>query len=206
MSFDAWLSKTKPVMPVIVVDRVQDAVPLANALLAGGVHFMEVTLRTDAALDAIREIRQHVPQAIVGVGTVTEPADLDRAQQAGAQFAISPGITDALCEQAKTLKLPFLPGVMTPSDILLGMAHGFQGFKFYPATAAGGVDMLKAFAGPFSAAWFCPTGGIDASNADQFLQLSNVPMVGGSWVCPTNLVRKRDWRAIEQLALGFNGH
>lgn len=203
MSFETWLTQTKPLMPVIVLDNPKHAVPLAKALMAGGVKFIEVTLRTPAALECIRILREEVPDAIVGAGTIASPQDLENVCEAGAMFAISPGITPALCQQAQSLNIPFLPGVMTPSDVLTGLEQGVTGFKFYPAQAAGGIDMLKALGGPFADVWFCPTGGINAENAQQYLSLSNVHLVGGSWVCPNAYIQNENWAAIESLAAQF---
>lgn len=203
MSFEKWLTQTKPLMPVIVLDDTKYAVPLAKALMAGGVKFLEVTLRTEAALDCIEILRNEMPDAIVGAGTIATPDDLENVKKAGAMFAISPGISPELCKKAKELALPFLPGVMTPSDVITGLQYGINGFKFYPAEAAGGVKMLKALGGPFADVWFCPTGGINSQNAAQYLAQSNVRIVGGSWVCPSDLIVNEDWQAIEKLAADF---
>jgi len=203
MSFENWLTQTKPLMPVIVLEDTKYAVPLAKALMAGGVKFLEVTLRTEAALDCIRLLRKELPDAIVGAGTIVTPSDIIRVQEAGAMFAISPGISPELCKQAKESGMPYLPGVMTPSDVITGLEHGLSAFKFYPAEAAGGIKMLKALGGPFGDVWFCPTGGVNSQNAQQYLQQPNVRIVGGSWVCPPELIAKEDWKAIENLASDF---
>jgi len=200
MDFNAWIKNSKPVIPVIVIDELEHAVPLAKALVAGGVKLLEVTMRTNAALAAIEKISAEVPDAIVGVGTVTSANHIQQAYDAGAQFALSPGISDGLIAKAQTLKLPFMPGVMTPSDIMLGLEANLTQFKFFPAQQAGGTAMLKAFAGPFPQVTFCPTGGISQNNAQEYLALENVMAVGGSWLCSKALVHAKDWTAIEALA------
>jgi len=189
-----------PVMPVIVLDRVADAVPLANALVRGGIRVLEVTLRTRAALDCVRAIRGAVPDAIVGVGTITNIADLDAAQEAGAAFGVSPGSTPALLDRVAASGLPFLPGTMTPSDVMRAQDAGFTAMKLFPARQAGGIDMLKALAGPFPNTLFCPTGGIDAESAAHYLALPNVGCIGGSWLAPAALVTAGDWDEIERRA------
>jgi len=189
-----------PVMPVIVLDKAEDAVPLAKALVAGGIRVLEITMRTAAALDCVVAIRAMVPEAIVGMGTLTSPADLDAARAAGAAFGVSPGATPALLARATETGMPFLPGVMTPSDVLHALSAGFSAMKLFPAKQAGGIDMLKAMAGPFPNVVFCPTGGIDAATAPGYLALSNVACVGGSWLAPTTLVKQGKWLEIEQLA------
>jgi 2-dehydro-3-deoxyphosphogluconate aldolase / (4S)-4-hydroxy-2-oxoglutarate aldolase len=194
------LMRASPVMPVIVLERVADAVPLARALAAGGIRVLEVTLRTAAALDSVRAIRAEVPQALVGVGTVTTPAELAAAQAAGAVFGVSPGASPALLRAIAASGLPFLPGVMTPSDVIAAREAGFEALKLFPAAQAGGIGMLKALAGPFPGLVFCPTGGIDAGSAPDFLALPNVLCVGGSWLAPKALVEAGDWAAIERLA------
>jgi 2-dehydro-3-deoxyphosphogluconate aldolase/(4S)-4-hydroxy-2-oxoglutarate aldolase len=190
-----------PVMPVIVLERAADAVPLARALLAGGLKVLEVTLRSDAALPGIGAIAREVPDAIVGAGTVLSPADLAAARDAGAHFAVSPGASATLLESGRDCGLPFLPGVMTPSEVLAAVAAGYHRLKFFPAAQAGGVDMLKALAGPFPQVKFCPTGGISLANAAEFLALPNVCCVGGSWIAPGASIRAGDWASITRLAL-----
>lgn len=189
-----------PVMPVIVIDDLAHAVPLARALVAGGIRVLEVTLRTAAALDSIRAIAAEVPDALVGAGTVLSAADLDAAAAAGARFAVSPGASAALLAAAHAAPIPLLPGVMTPSDVIAGLDAGLDTFKLFPAAQAGGLGMLKALGGPFPQVLFCPTGGIDASTAPAFLALPNVACVGGSWLCPGELVRSGDWATITALA------
>lgn len=189
-----------PVMPVIVVDEPAHAVPLAKALVAGGIKVLEVTLRTPAALEAIRAMAAEVPEALVGAGTIVTPEDLTRAAEAGACFAVSPGASPRLLDAARRGPIPLLPGVMTPSDVICALEAGFDTMKLFPAAQAGGLAMLKALAGPFPQVRFCPTGGIDAASAPAFLALPNVACVGGSWLCPTELVKAGDWRAITELA------
>jgi 2-dehydro-3-deoxyphosphogluconate aldolase/(4S)-4-hydroxy-2-oxoglutarate aldolase len=192
--------RTGPVMPVIVLDNVADAVPLARALVAGGIRVLEVTLRTAAALDAIRAIAREVPDAILGAGTVVLPADLEAAAAAGARFAVSPGASPDLLDAGRQGPIPLLPGVMTPSDVINALAAGYTAMKLFPAAQAGGLGMLKALAGPFPQVRFCPTGGIDAASAPAFLALPNVACVGGSWLTPADRVRAGDWAAISALA------
>ncbi|MBL8510002.1 MAG: bifunctional 4-hydroxy-2-oxoglutarate aldolase/2-dehydro-3-deoxy-phosphogluconate aldolase [Betaproteobacteria bacterium] len=189
-----------PVMPVIVLERVADAVPLAQALVAGGIRVLEVTLRTEAALDCVRAIRQAVPDAIVGVGTITSVADFDAAVAAGAAFGVSPGATEALFRRAQQGDLPFLPGVMTPSEVMAALQAGFTAMKLFPAGQAGGIGMLKALYGPFPQVVFCPTGGIDAATAANYRALPNVACVGGSWLTPANVVALQDWAEVTRRA------
>jgi 2-dehydro-3-deoxyphosphogluconate aldolase / (4S)-4-hydroxy-2-oxoglutarate aldolase len=192
--------KASPVMPVIVLDRVEDAVPLAAALVEGGIRVLEITMRTPVALDCVRAIRAAVPDAIVGVGTVTNVAEMNSAVAAGAAFGVSPGTTDALLAHAKSIHFPFLPGTMTPSDVMRVLEHGFTAMKLFPAKQAGGIDMLKALGGPFAHVTFCPTGGIDAASAPAFLSLKNVACVGGSWLAPAELIMNKDWASIRERA------
>jgi len=194
------LMRSAVVIPVIQIERPDDAVPLARALVAGGIRVLEVTLRTEHGLAAIAAMAAEVPEAIVGVGTVTRGEQLAAARDAGARFAVSPGLTDALAQSAQNSSLPFLPGVMTPSDIMRARDAGFTRVKLFPAGAAGGVAMLKSLQGPFSDMLFCPTGGIDAGNLADFLALPNVACVGGSWLTPAPLIRRQDWREITRLA------
>ena len=189
-----------PVIPVIVVEELAHAVPLARALVAGGVRVLEVTLRTPSALAAIRAIAGEVPEAIVGVGTLTRPEDFTEARDAGARFGVSPGLTPALIEAAWESGLPLLPGVMTPSDVIAARLAGFRELKLFPARQAGGIGMLQALAGPFPDVTFCPTGGITAETAPEFLALPNVACVGGSWLTPRNALATADWGRITELA------
>lgn len=189
-----------PVIPVIVIQRLQDAVPLAQALVAGGVRVLEVTLRTPAALAAIEAITRAVPEAIVGAGTIRCAADVRAARDAGSVFGVSPGYTAAVGAACSAAGLPLLPGVATASEVMAAQADGLGFLKFFPATAAGGIPMLKALAGPFPDVVFCPTGGITADTAPQFLALSNVLVCGGSWLTPQDAVDAADWHRITQLA------
>lgn len=191
---------TSPVMPVLVIERVEDAVPLAKALVAGGLKVLEVTLRTDAALAAIGAIADQVPEAIVGAGTVTEPAQLMAVQDAGGVFAISPGATPALLEAGIASELPYLPAISTVSELMVAMGYGYRGFKFFPAETNGGTAALKSIAGPFPEVKFCPTGGIGAANFLDYLALPNVDCVGGSWIVPAKLIAEHDWAGITVLA------
>jgi len=191
---------TSPVMPVIVLDRVGDAIPLADALVSGGILVIEVTLRTPAALSCVRAIRAGVPNAVVGVGAITSIAELNSARDAGAQFGVSPGTTQALLAHAATSGFPFLPGTMTPSDVMRALAAGFSAIRLFPARQAGGVEMLKALAEPFPQVVFCPAGGIDADSAAAYLALPNVACVGGSWLAPAALIADQDWDEIQRRA------
>jgi 2-dehydro-3-deoxyphosphogluconate aldolase/(4S)-4-hydroxy-2-oxoglutarate aldolase len=189
-----------PVIPVIVIDELAHAVPLARALVAGGVRVLEVTLRTPVGLDAVRAIARDVPEAIVGVGTLTAPAEFAAARDVGAAFGVSPGLTPALARAAEASGLPLLPGVMTPSEVLAARSAGFSCLKLFPAQPAGGVAMLGALAGPFPDVRFCPTGGITEESAPQFLALSNVVCVGGSWLTPKVAIESGDWGRITRAA------
>ena len=195
----ATLCATAPVIPVLVVDNPAHAKPLAQALVAGGLPVLEVTLRTPAALEVIAEMAQ-VPGAIVGAGTVLGAADLHAAEQAGARFAVSPGTTPALLQAAASTPLPLLPGAATAGEVMALAERGYLIQKFFPAQAAGGVAALKSLAGPLPLVQFCPTGGIDAANAASFLALANVACVGGSWVAPAQLVQAGAWEEITALA------
>jgi 2-dehydro-3-deoxyphosphogluconate aldolase/(4S)-4-hydroxy-2-oxoglutarate aldolase len=192
----ADLLRSGPIVPVITLERVEDAVPLARALVAGGLRLLEITLRTPAAVDSAAAIIREVPEAIVGIGTVLTPKDLERAKALGARYALSPGATPDLLEAAAQSEMPFIPGIATASELMAALAHGFQTVKFFPAVAAGGIPALKALAGPFPQARFCPTGGIDEKNARDWLALSNVVAIGGSWVCPTSDIRAQAWDGI----------
>ncbi|MBO6525618.1 bifunctional 4-hydroxy-2-oxoglutarate aldolase/2-dehydro-3-deoxy-phosphogluconate aldolase [Erythrobacter sp.] len=192
----ADIMQTAPVIPVIVVDQLEHAEPLARALVAGGLPVLEVTLRTPAALDAIRAMRK-VEGAIVGAGTVTNQQDLADAIEAGSQFIVSPGLTEPLGRAAIRERIPFLPGIANAGDIMRGLDLGFTHFKFFPAMAAGGLPALKALAGPFGQCRFCPTGGVSLANAPDWLAFDPVLCVGGSWVAPSGVV---DETAVEELA------
>ena len=194
------IMQISPVMPVLVIDREEDAVPLARALVAGGLRVLEITLRTSAALGSIRAIAEQVPDAVVGVGTVTHAAQFAQVKKLGAVFAVSPGLTVELIEAADAIEFPFLPGVMTPSDVLRAMEAGLDALKLFPAEQAGGIGMLKAMKGPFPDMKFCPTGGVTVNTAPAYLALPNVGCVGGSWIAPADLVRAGSWSAITDLA------
>ena len=189
-----------PVIPVITLDQIEDAVPLANALVAGGLKVLEVTLRTEAAVEGIRQIIQHVPDAIVGTGTVCSEEQIKLSEDLGCQFMISPGATDKLLSIGSQSSVPFLPGISTVSELMRGMEYGLENFKFFPAEAAGGAPVMKAMAGPFPNIKFCPTGGIGLGNAMDYLALPNVMCVGGSWIAKPNDIREKRWKEIEQLA------
>lgn len=189
-----------PVIPVIVVADADDAVPLARALLAGGVNALEVTLRTPAGLESIRRIAAEVPGALVGAGTVTRPAEMRAVREAGARFALSPGWAPELSEAARDEGIAFVPGVMTPSEAMAAANRGHRELKLFPASVAGGVPMLKALAGPFPDLRFCPTGGVTQDNLAQYLALPNVFAVGGSWLTPADALSARDWARITALA------
>ena len=186
-----------PVVPVLTIERAQDAAPLARALLAGGLKVLEVTLRTPAALEAMARIAGEVEGVVLAAGTGLSPDDLERAAKAGARLAFSPGIADFMLEPQA---IPILPGVATATELMRGLEAGLDAFKFFPAVSAGGVAALKALAGPFSSVAFCPTGGIGLENAGSFLALPNVACVGGSWVAPTDAIRAGNWNRIEDLS------
>ncbi len=188
------------VLPVVTPVEVEQTVLLAQSLVAGGMTAIEVTLRSETALDCVREIRQALPQLTVAVGTILNPADLEAAAQAGAHFCVSPGISAPLLEAAASGGIDFLPGVATASDILLGLSHDVSIFKLFPAAAVGGMPLLKSFAGPFAQVRFCPTGGLDVANFREYLALPNVLCCGGSWMVTREMVRAGDWQQIETLA------
>jgi 2-dehydro-3-deoxyphosphogluconate aldolase/(4S)-4-hydroxy-2-oxoglutarate aldolase len=194
------LADPAPVIPVIVLERADDAVPLARALVAGGVRVLEVTLRTPVALTAIEAIARAVPEAIVGAGTVRRDADARAAHAAGARFAVSPGWSPRVAAACRSLGLALLPGVASASEVMQAADEGFRFLKFFPAAAAGGTAMLKAWASPFADIAFCPTGGIDAASAPGYLALANVKVVGGSWLTPADAILAADWPRIERLA------
>lgn len=192
----AGLLKSGCVIPVLTIERLADAVPLARALVAGGVRVLEVTLRTLVALPAAKAIIADVPEAVVGIGTILSPADLARAEDIGARFGISPGATPELLKAAAASALPFAPGIATASELMQALAHGFGLVKFFPAEQSGGIKALRALAGPFPDARFCPTGGIGEANAAAWLGEPNVVAVGGSWLCPAADVRSGNWAGI----------
>lgn len=194
------LASHGPVIPVIVLQRVADAVPLAEALLAGGVKVLEVTLRTPVALQCIEAIARALPEALVGAGTVRSAGDAQMARDAGSHFAVSPGYTREVGDACRRIGLPLLPGVATASEVMAASADGLGFLKFFPAVQAGGIPMLKALAGPFPDIAFCPTGGISLDTAPQFLALPNVKVCGGSWLTPADAVAAQDWTRISRLA------
>ena len=194
------LASHGPVIPVIVLQRVQDAVPLAAALLAGGVKVLEVTMRTPVALQCIEAIAKALPEAVVGAGTIRSAADAQAALDAGSRFAVSPGYTAEVGAACRRIGLPLLPGVATASEVMAAQADGLSFLKFFPATQAGGIPMLKALGGPFPDVVFCPTGGISLETAPQFLALPNVKVCGGSWLTPADAVAAGDWARITKLA------
>ena len=190
------LFKSARVVPVLTINRLDDAVPLARALVAGGVRMLEVTLRTKVAVDAAKAIIASVPDAIVGIGTILNADDLARAEALGARFGISPGATPELLKAAATSQLPFAPGVATASELMQALAHGFDTMKFFPAEQAGGIKALRALAGPFPRVAFCPTGGISETNAPTWLAEPNVIAVGGSWLCRAVDIKSGNWAGI----------
>lgn len=191
---------SSPVVPVIVIDHIEQAVPLAQALVDGGLPVLEVTLRSPVAMQAVYDIARAVPGAIVGVGTVTRAQQFQQCVDAGARFAVSPGLTDDLADASGKVDIPFLPGVFTPGEVMRACGQGFTALKLFPAQQAGGIAMLKALYGPLPDVEFCPTGGIDADNFIAHLSLPNVACVGGSWVCPASTIQQHDWERVRQLA------
>lgn len=200
LRIDSVLQRARPVLPVLVIDDAALAVDLAAALQQGGLTVLEVTLRTPQALDAISAIRKALPELLVGAGTLIHTEQFLEVRDAGAQFAVSPGFTERLATAAEDTDLPYLPGAMTPSEVLLALERGYRSLKLFPANGDASVKMLKSFKGPFTGIRFCPTGGINQDNLSGFLRLPNVACVGGTWVAPSNLVRARAWDQITQLA------
>lgn len=194
-----------PVIPVLVIDNIDHAVPVAKALCDGGIHVLEVTLRTACALEAIARIREQIPHAIVGAGTVVTPDDLQRVVEAGAAFAVSPGTTAELIDAASRYDIGFLPGISTPSEAMNLFRQGYDCLKFFPAEASGGVEMLKAIYGPLPQLMFCPTGGISFAKAKDYLALPNVACVGGSWLAQKELVVGENWEEIQSRATAAAG-
>lgn len=201
----ADIAAMAPVIPVLTIERVHDAVPLARALVKGGLPVLEVTLRTDAALAAIKAIAEDVPGAVVGAGTVLDGDQLDRAREAGASFVVSPGCTPALAGATAAAGVPFLPGVQTVSEAMALADQDFRLLKFFPADSSGGIGWLRAVAAPLAGCRFCPTGGVSAESAPAYLALANVACVGGSWVVPRDAVASKDWSRIERLAAAAAG-
>ncbi len=191
---------TSPVIPVMVINQLEQAVPLARALVAGGLKVLEITLRTPVALEAIRSIKAEVPDAIVGAGTIINTQTLQQALNAGAEFIVSPGVTDEMLEAALASGVPILPGVVTPSEVMRLLEKGITAMKFFPAEAAGGIPMLKSIGGPLPQVTFCPTGGVTPKNAPDYLALNNVACVGGSWMAPAELVDAGNWAEITRRA------
>lgn len=200
LTMDAVLQRARPVLPVLVIEDAALAVDLARALQAGGIEVLEVTLRTSRALDALAAIRKELPDLLVGAGTLIHSEQFLEARDAGAQFVVSPGCTARLAAAADDSKLPYLPGVMTPSEVLLALEFGYRSLKLFPANGAISVKMLKSFKEPFSGIRFCPTGGVTPDNLLSFLGLPNVACVGGTWIAPASLIRARAWDQITQLA------
>lgn len=198
-SIEAVLQQAYPVLPVLVLNELEDAVPLAQALYAGGARVVEVTLRTPVALQAVTAMRNALPELIVGVGTVVRAEQLEQAKVAGAQFAVSPGFSVSLCSKANELDMAYLPAIMTASEAMQAMEQGYNAFKLYPASIAGSRQLLESFAGPFSELKFCPTGGITLDNLNSFLELSNVLCCGGTWLAPDALVKTKQWEQITAL-------
>jgi 2-dehydro-3-deoxyphosphogluconate aldolase/(4S)-4-hydroxy-2-oxoglutarate aldolase len=194
------LANHGPVIPVIVINKVEDAVPMAEALLEGGIKVLEVTLRSSCALQAMEQIAKHVPDAIMGSGTVRNLKDAQASKDVGCKFAVSPGYTSELGQFARKIGLPLLPGVSTGSEIMTANADDYYFLKLFPAVAVGGINLLKGFAGPFGDVKFCPTGGVTVDSAPQFLALPNVVVCGGTWLTPADAVGRKDWAYITKLA------
>ncbi|GAA7569998.1 bifunctional 4-hydroxy-2-oxoglutarate aldolase/2-dehydro-3-deoxy-phosphogluconate aldolase [Helicobacter pylori] len=188
-----------PIIPVVVIEDIKDAVPLAQSLVEGGIHIIEVTLRSSCALEAIELIAKNVPKMRVGAGTILNPTQLEQAQNRGAEFLISPGLTIKLLEYAKKKDMPLIPGVSSSSEVMQALELGYNALKFFPAEYCGGVKLLNAFNGPFKGVKFCPTGGISADNMHSYLNLENVLCVGGSWLTPKNLIQNKKWDKITEI-------
>ncbi|AJD65965.1 keto-deoxy-phosphogluconate aldolase [Helicobacter pylori] len=188
-----------PIVPVVVIENIKDAVSLAQSLIEGGIHIIEVTLRSSCALEAIELIAKNVPKMRVGAGTILNPTQLEQAQNRGAEFLISPGLTIKLLEYAKKKDMPLIPGVSSSSEVMQALELGYNALKFFPAEYCGGVKLLNAFNGPFKGVKFCPTGGISADNMRSYLNLENVLCVGGSWLTPKNLIQNKEWDKIIEI-------
>ncbi|GAA8540524.1 bifunctional 4-hydroxy-2-oxoglutarate aldolase/2-dehydro-3-deoxy-phosphogluconate aldolase [Helicobacter pylori] len=188
-----------PIIPVVVIENIKDAVPLAQSLVEGGIHIIEVTLRSSCALEAIELIAKNVPKMRVGAGTILNPTQLEQAQNRGAEFLISPGLTIKLLEHAKKKDMPLIPGVSSSSEVMQALELGYSALKFFPAEYCGGVKLLNAFNGPFKGVKFCPTGGISTDNMHSYLNLENVLCVGGSWLTPKNLIQNKEWDKITEI-------
>ena len=189
-----------PIIPVVVIEQIEDAVPLARSLVAGGLSVIEVTLRTPAAIAGIEDIIKNVPGAVVGSGTVCSESQLQMSIELGCKFAVSPGATDSLLKKARDSGFNYLPGVSSASEVMRGLEYGFDTFKFFPAEAVGGTTLLKSLQGPFGDVKFCATGGIGLDNVMSYLSLANVLSVGGSWITPSKLIKEKRWSEIERLA------
>ncbi|NHA96207.1 bifunctional 4-hydroxy-2-oxoglutarate aldolase/2-dehydro-3-deoxy-phosphogluconate aldolase [Helicobacter pylori] len=188
-----------PIVPVVVIENIKDAVPLAQSLIEGGIPIIEVTLRSNCALEAIELIAKNVPKMRVGAGTILNPTQLEQAQNRGAEFLISPGLTITLLEHAKKKDMPLIPGVSSSSEVMQALELGYSALKFFPAEYCGGVKLLNAFNGPFKGVKFCPTGGISADNMRSYLNLENVLCVGGSWLTPKDLIQNKEWDKITEI-------
>ncbi len=188
-----------PIIPVVVIENIKDAVPLVQSLVEGGIQIIEVTLRSSCALEAIELIAKNVPKMRVGAGTILNPTQLEQAQNRGAEFLISPGLTIKLLEYAKKKDMPLIPGVSSSSEVMQALELGYSALKFFPAEYCGGVKLLNAFNGPFKGVKFCPTGGISADNIHSYLNLENVLCVGGSWLTPKNLIQNKEWDKITEI-------
>ncbi len=188
-----------PIIPVVVIENIKDAVPLAQSLIEGGIHIIEVTLRSSCALEAIELIAKNVPKMHMGAGTILNPTQLEQAQNRGAEFLISPGLTIKLLEYAKKKDMPLIPGVSSSSEVMQALELGYSALKFFPAEYCGGVKLLNAFNGPFKGVKFCPTGGISTDNMHSYLNLENVLCVGGSWLTPKNLIQNKEWDKITEI-------
>ncbi len=188
-----------PIVPVVVIEDIKDAVPLAQSLIEGGIYIIEVTLRSSCALEAIELIAKNVPKMRVGAGTILNPTQLEQAQNRGAEFLISPGLTIKLLEYAKKKDMPLIPGVSSSSEVMQALELGYNALKFFPAEYCGGVKLLNAFNGPFKGVKFCPTGGISTDNMRSYLNLENVLCVGGSWLTPKNLIQNKEWDKITEI-------
>ncbi|GAA9875162.1 bifunctional 4-hydroxy-2-oxoglutarate aldolase/2-dehydro-3-deoxy-phosphogluconate aldolase [Helicobacter pylori] len=188
-----------PIVPVVVIENIKDAVPLVQSLIEGGIQIIEVTLRSSCALEAIELIAKNVPKMCVGAGTILNPTQLEQAQNRGAEFLISPGLTIKLLEYAKKKDMPLIPGVSSSSEVMQALELGYSALKFFPAEYCGGVKLLNAFNGPFKGVKFCPTGGISADNMHSYLNLENVLCVGGSWLTPKNLIQNKEWDKITEI-------
>ncbi|GAA9714547.1 bifunctional 4-hydroxy-2-oxoglutarate aldolase/2-dehydro-3-deoxy-phosphogluconate aldolase [Helicobacter pylori] len=188
-----------PIVPVVVIENIKDAVPLAQSLIEGGIPIIEVTLRSSCALEAIELIAKNVPKMHVGAGTILNPTQLEQAQNRGAEFLISPGLTTKLLEYAKKKDMPLIPGVSSSSEVMQALELGYNALKFFPAEYCGGVKLLNAFNGPFKGVKFCPTGGISADNMRSYLNLENVLCVGGSWLTPKDLIQNKEWDKITEI-------